>query len=418
MEVRRNVEAFVAKLPRIILLCTVLFLISRNFKEEKKISNDSKEEKKEVRIPEESIRKYFPHYTELKRSSPVEYDVKEGEKGVGKLILTTPIADDLIGYAGPVPLFLAVSDENIVLGLTLLENNESRGFVRRLEKRGFWDSWNGKRIEEVGKMEVEAVSGATLTSDAVRMGIKRAVGEYLNEQGYAGNGNVLTLLRLALGGLVVLLALLSLFWGARMKRYRLALQVASILILGFWSGSFISLELLYGWLLNGIPWGIRVLLPVIALLAVICPLFFNRSYYCAYLCPFGAAQELMGKVRKKKIALGRRVKMILRYTRITFFLGIVGLLLWGVPLDLTSLEPFSAFLVSVASGGMIAFALTCLLFSVFISRPWCNYFCPTGEFLDILRRTPGKEGGKQRKETWQEWLSIIVFLLLLWFVLS
>ena len=203
-----------------------------------------------------------------------------------------------------------------------------------------------------------------------------------------------------------------------MKRYRLALQVASILILGFWSGSFISLELLYGWLLNGIPWGIRVLLPVIALLAVICPLFFNRSYYCAYLCPFGAAQELMGKVRKKKIALGRRVKMILRYTRITFFLGIVGLLLWGVPLDLTSLEPFSAFLVSVASGGMIAFALTCLLFSVFISRPWCNYFCPTGEFLDILRRTPGKEGGKQRKETWQEWLSIIVFLLLLWFVLS
>lgn len=418
MEVRRNIEVFVAKLPRIILLCVVLFLISRNFKEEKKINNGSREEKQEIRIPEDSIRKYFPRYTGLERISPVEYDVKEGEKEVGKLILTTPVADDLIGYAGPVPLFLAVSDEGIVSGLTLLENNESRGFVRRLERRGFFDSWNGKRIEEVGKMEVEAVSGATLTSEAVRMGVKRAVGEYLNEQDHRGNDNVLTLLRHVLGGVVVLFAIVSLFRGASMKKYRSALQVASILILGFWSGSFISLELLYGWLLNGIPWGVRVLLPVIALLAVICPLFFNRSYYCAYLCPFGAAQELMGKVRRKKITFGRRVKMVLKYTRITFFLGIMGLLLWGIPLDLTSLEPFSAFLVSVASGGMIAFALTCLLISVFISRPWCNYFCPTGEFLDILRRTPGKEGGKQRRETWQEWLSVTVFLLLLWFVLS
>ena len=78
----------------------------------------------------------------------MEYDVKEGEKEVGKLKLTTPVAEDLIGYAGPVPLFLAVSDEGIVSGLTLLENNESRGFVRRLEKRGFFDSWNGKRIEK------------------------------------------------------------------------------------------------------------------------------------------------------------------------------------------------------------------------------------------------------------------------------
>ena len=85
-----------------------------------------------------------------------------------------------------------------------------------------------------------------------------------------------------------------------MKRWRYVLQVSSVLILGFWSGYFVSLELLFNWLLNGVPWGARVLLPVIAVLALACPLFLNKAYYCAYLCPFGAAQELVGKVRKKK----------------------------------------------------------------------------------------------------------------------
>ncbi|MFR5658339.1 MAG: 4Fe-4S binding protein [Butyricimonas faecihominis] len=121
------------------------------------------------------------------------------------------------------------------------------------------------------------------------------------------------------------MALASMFWGSRMKRWRYVLQVSSVLILGFWSGYFVSLELLFNWLLNGVPWGARILLPVIAVLALACPLFLNKGYYCAYLCPFGAAQELVGKVRKKKIAPKGVWKNVFKYTRVIYFMVILAL---------------------------------------------------------------------------------------------
>ena len=153
-------------------------------------------------------------------------------------------------------------------------------------------------------------------------------------------------------------------------------------------------------MLNGVPWGARILLPVIAVLALACPLFLNKGYYCAYLCPFGAAQELVGKVRKKKIAPKGVWKNVFKYTRVIYFMVILALLLWGIPLELASLEPFPAFLLTAATGWVIALAVIFLLLSVFFARPWCNYFCPTGALLDILRngRYKGGFGEKEKSD--------------------
>lgn len=161
--------------------------------------------------------------------------------------------------------------------------------MRRLEKKNLFSAWNGKTLEEAEQLNVEAVSGATMSSDAIRGSVKRALEFYLERDGGGFDVDWMKLLQHALGGIVVLLALASMFWGSRMKRWRYVLQVSSVLILGFWSGYFVSLELLFNWLLNGVPWGARILLPVIAVLALACPLFLNKAYYCAYLCPFGAA---------------------------------------------------------------------------------------------------------------------------------
>lgn len=89
---------------------------------------------------------------------------------------------------------------------------------------------------------------------------------------------------------------------------------------------------------------------MIAVLALACPLFLNKAYYCAYLCPFGAAQELVGKVRKKKIAPKGVWKNVFKYTRVIYFMVILALLLWGIPLELASLEPFPAFLLTAGNG--------------------------------------------------------------------
>ena len=418
MSIQENVATFVTKLPKVILLCVVIYLISLNFKTANEVSK-GQEAKAEVSnvVPLDAVKKYFPTCTGVEKVNEVHYVVKADGKTIGKLLVTTPIADDLIGYAGNVPLFLAISEEDVILGLTLLDNSESPGFLRRLEKKNLLSAWDGKMLEEAALLNVEAVSGATMSSDAIRGSVKRALEFYLERDGGGFDVDWVKLLQHVLGGIVVLLALASMFWGSRMKRWRYVLQVASVLILGFWFGYFVSLELLFNWLLNGIPWGARILLPVIAVLALAFPLFLNKAYYCAYLCPFGAAQELAGKVRKKKIAPKGVWKSIFKYTRVIYFMVILALLLWGIPLDLASLEPFSAFLLTAATGWVIALAVIFLLLSVFFARPWCNYFCPTGALLDILRKADTKASLERRKKVIREFVALVMFLVILYFIL-
>ena len=417
MSVKENVATFVMKLPKVILLCVIVYLISLNFKSAEENKGEDVKTETEV-VPLDEVKKYFPACTGIEKVSEVRYDVKNNGDVIGKLIVTTPIADDLIGYSGNVPLFLAVSGEDVILRLTLLNHSESPGFIRQITRKNFFSSWDGKTLEEAAEMNVEAVSGATMTTDAVRGSVKKALNFYFERDGGGRHTDWLKLVRHALGGLVVLLALVSMFWGSRMKKWRLPLQVASILILGFWSGYFVSFELLFNWLLNGVPWGARVLLPVIAVLAIVCPLFLNKAYYCAYLCPFGAAQEVMGKIRKKKIVPKGIWKNIFKYTRVTYFMVIIALLLWGIPLELASLEPFSAFLLTAASSWVIALAVVFLILSIFFSRPWCNYFCPTGELLDILRKGDTKANPERWKKVFRECLALVIFLGVLYFILQ
>jgi len=418
MSVKENVETFVTKLPEVILLCVIIYLISLNFKmaNEDSLEGQAKMEVVSV-VPLDSVKKYFPSCTGIEKMNDVCYDVKAGQQVIGKLLVTTPIADDLIGYGGNVPLFLAVSNENVIVGLTLLNNSESPGFLERLKKKNLFSAWDGKTLEEAEQLNVEAVSGATMSSDAIRGSVKRVLEFYLNSDGESFDLDWMKLLQHVLGGIVVFLALVSMFWGSRMKRWRYVLQVSSVLILGFWSGYFVSLELLFNWLLNGIPWGARILLPVVALLALACPLFLSKAYYCAYLCPFGAAQELMGKICKKKIAPKGVWKNILKNTRMIYFMVILALLLWGFPLDLASLEPFPAFLLTAATGWVIALAVIFLFLSIFFARPWCNYFCPTGALLDILRKADTKASSERRKKVIGEFVALVIFLVILYFTL-
>ena len=180
MSVKENVATFITKLPKVILLCVIIYLISLNFKmaNEEPREEQAKTELSNV-VPLDAVKKYFPSSTGIEKINDVRYDVKAGQQVIGKLLVTTPIADDLIGYAGNVPLFLAVSNEDVILGLTLLNNSESPGFLKRLEKKNLFSAWDGKTLEEAEQLNVEAVSGATMSSDAIRGSVKRALAFYL-----------------------------------------------------------------------------------------------------------------------------------------------------------------------------------------------------------------------------------------------
>lgn len=51
------------------------------------------------------------------------------------------------------------------------------------------------------------------------------------------------------------------------------------------------------------------------------------------------------------------------------------------------------------------------------ARPWCNYFCPTGALLDILRKADTKAGSERRKKVIREFIALAIFLVILYFIL-
>jgi len=314
----------------------------------------------------------------------------------GSVLCTSPSADDILGYGGPVPLVIGVDRNKKIVDIYCLSNNETKSFVERLARMGFFDSWDGLVAEEAAEVEVDTVTGATVTSFAVIETVKKSLGRMpQGRESYAGFACV-SIGKVALAAVVLLFALVSFFKAAAFRKYRWLLAGLSVVVIGFWNGWLLSIRLFYGFLTGRISLVAFPGIVLIAVLAVGARLLLNRDFYCSYVCPYGFAQELTGKlldlfrVRPKKMRVTKRADTVLRKVRRIFLAVIVVILLTGVSFDLNLVEPFSAFLFRSAALFVLGLAGVFLLISVFLPRFWCRYLCPTGQLLEMFGRN--KEG--------------------------
>jgi polyferredoxin len=187
-----------------------------------------------------------------------------------------------------------------------------------------------------------------------------------------------------LAALVILFALLSFFFPAKFRKLRWVLLVSEIAVLGVLSGSFLSLAFFNYTLINGIDMLMRWVIVSMAIVSILLPMFTHKSFYCQYLCPYGACQELLGKIPIKKVKLNTKTSQMLRKFRHFYLMIIAALLIAGIPIVLENFEPFMAFKIKFASWYSIAIAGVFLVLSLFFKKPWCNYFCPTGLFLELF----------------------------------
>lgn len=142
-------RAWISKLPGILFLFLILFLISWQYRQEER--KESKQEKisAEQKVPAEIAEEFFPGHTELVQESEVLMRVEKGRKVVGSFIVTTSIADGVTGFAGKVPVVLALNTEGKIIGLRLLENQESPGFIKRIAAKVFSIRGTIKRLKKL-----------------------------------------------------------------------------------------------------------------------------------------------------------------------------------------------------------------------------------------------------------------------------
>jgi len=324
-------------------------------------------------------------------------------KNIGSFLFTSPYAGDIKGYAGPIPMVIGFDTENRITGLHLLPNNESKNFQAYLQSLEFFEKWNGLTPGEALGEPVDAVSRATMTSTAVRDSITRRLsllgsglrcGQTVAEQvpePRMGPGDIAS-------SSVLLLALFSFLFPRQSARLRWVLLSASVVVLGFWNGQFLSVSLMGGWAVNGVNWVFVPVLVFIALLAVLLPLVTGRKFYCIYLCPYGAAQELAGKISRRKKTVPAWLRSTLPGIKRLLVIFILLVLLVPLDYDLTFLEPFPAFLLQAVSAAVLIWALFFVLLSIIFPRFWCNYLCPTGQILELISRNFFKHRGPYKPE--------------------
>ena len=115
----------------------------------------------------------FPKAAYVELTETATYAVKN-EKGkiIGKVLLSSPYADHINGFNGPIPLQIAFDQNDKIIEVRVLDNDETPSFLNRVINAGFLNSWNGLSAEEALDKEVDAVSGATFSSNGIQKSLK------------------------------------------------------------------------------------------------------------------------------------------------------------------------------------------------------------------------------------------------------
>ena len=308
------------------------------------------------------------------------------------VVNTRVLAKDVQGYGGPVPLKIHIGKDGRLTAIEAEPNAESPSFFDRAKE--LFSRWQGKTIDEAMAEDVDAVSGATFSSKAIIRNVQRGLA-YAKQHGLADGGKgaqkesvertVAT--GWTLGSIVALIAVLlgavvPLFTNNR--RLHLVQLVVNVVVLGLWTGTFVSYTLFLRLFAGGVSLSAigTLAAPLLMLIvALLYPLAGRSGHYCAHVCPFGSAQELAGKLSRRKLRITPRVLRVLTALRNLLWGVLMVLLLTGTCTAWIDYELFTAFIYSSASVWVIVLAMLFLVLSVWVPRPYCRFVCPTGALL-------------------------------------
>ena len=96
------------------------------------------------------------------------------------VVNTTALSKDVIGYADATPLKIYIQ-KNKVVKIEALKNMETPKYFVKV-KKALLEQWNGKKVSEAQKLKVDAVTGATMSSDAVIKNVQLGL-EYYQKKG-------------------------------------------------------------------------------------------------------------------------------------------------------------------------------------------------------------------------------------------
>ncbi len=337
----------------------------------------------------EAAKKIFAEAESFKKiGKECFYDVfGKNSEHIGRVLYSKPDESSIGGFGGSLRVVIGIDENGKIAGTELGENYESVGFIDNVRDAGFFAKWNGKSVAEAAEAEVDTVSGATMSTRAIKSMVALNLSKYSGSEFEKISDSEPVWFEIIVF-LILAYSISAFFFPQKTAKLRIFHLVMLAVVLGFIGGNALSFESFKNWIISG---NIALVPVVILVLALVIPVIFGRNFYCNFLCPFGAVQEILGKIPLPKKSFPPKFMKIVSIFKVFLLVVIYVLMIFKIVTDLTVFEPFSAFKFNAATLPSLAIAALFLTVSLFINRPWCRLFCPTGTLISMFAKKNGEE---------------------------
>ncbi len=340
-------------------------------------------------VPLETLREWFPGAASLAGTRVLAADGGM----LGTLLRSSRMGVSVRGFQGASDVLLALDAEGRkIVGAAMQGSRDNEPYITDVRDSLLYDQpFAGMTVDDALALEsgtAVLVSGASRTAESVEETVKEMLRRHFApppvEPPLLGPRDGVALAWIA-AGLVVGLGP----WRGR-KRVRTTFAVISVAAGGLWLGLMTGQDQWIKWSMRGSAAGTALPLLALTAAALLIPAAFGKNVYCAHVCPHGAAQQLLGHLRKRRFALPPKLHRALGGLP-WLTLGLLWLLAFlGLGFPFADAEPFEVWStgfvallpVVIFAGGLIA--------AVFLPQAYCHYGCPTGAVLKFLASSPGR----------------------------
>lgn len=336
----------------------------------------------------------------------------------GQIVFRDDTAGDYVviseaeGYGGPLVVGTRASGEGKIAEILSLQNKETPAFFEKVKKKGFFRQFAGKTVSDdflLGE-DIDAVSGATITSLAFTIAVRNAMHvaateHFKLEPTWKQSGWNVGLNEIGLIGVFALAFFVSYAKGRVARWGRLAMPWVALGFVGIYTNSSVSIGQIAGILLGFIPDIKQHLLWWVMMIGMLgSVLILGKNIYCGQVCPFQYIERGLNKISGINLAVRPGVQKSAR--------TVVGWMTWSALMliflsahpTLGSYEPF-ALAFSLTGLGVQWYILPLsLIGSFFVLNFWCRLFCPVGWVLNgtvrlrrsVLTRSPKRAEAKAK----------------------
>lgn len=125
--------------------------------------------KRDAGSPIDTVRLIFPEAHTIEKINPSWNAVKDANNNtLGYVLNSLEYGKENKGYGDDVPTWVITDKKGTIQKVCIINSYETRSYQRLIHRKKFYEQWVGKSLEESKNMKVDIVSGATLTSTAVK----------------------------------------------------------------------------------------------------------------------------------------------------------------------------------------------------------------------------------------------------------